>query len=152
MQPVLYWAPERRGSLWARAWDLVWASPLTDALLALFGASRRGRLAELADAACAPYLAGGSLACTSVEDGAWMVREIFGEETYARVADDLEGAAFILDVGANVGAFAAWCAGARARRARGGDEACEPPLSSLLSQVRRHARARARGARRRRRR
>ena len=34
MQPVLYWAPERRGSLWARAWDLVWASPLTDALLA----------------------------------------------------------------------------------------------------------------------
>merc|ERR1719502_1878583 len=106
MQPVLYWAPERRGSLWARAWDLVWASPLTDALLALFGASRRGRLAEL-------------------EDGAWMVREIFGEETYARVADDLEGAAFILDVGANVGAFAAWCVGtrARARAARRGARA-----------------------------
>jgi len=142
MQPVLYWAPERRGSLWARAWDLVWASPLTDALLALFGASRRGRLAELADAACAPYLAGGSLACTSVEDGAWMVREIFGEETYARVADDLEGAAFILDVGANVGAFAAWCVGtrARARAARGdgagGERAADPLTVVCVEPVR----------------
>ena len=144
MQPVLYWAPERRGSLWARAWDLVWASPLTDALLALFGASRRGRLAELAGRV-APYLpAARSRAPRSRTARGWCARSSARRRTRASPTTSRRRSS---STSARVGAFAAWCAGARARRARGGDEA---GLSSLLSQVRRHARARARARRRRR--
>ncbi|KAL7555949.1 hypothetical protein ACA910_015248 [Epithemia clementina (nom. ined.)] len=111
----LYWSPERKTTPLKVSLNAVWWfwSPLLSSLtLSPSPAScvSNQRTRELRLAGCQSYLEGSSIACTSVDDGKRIVQEVLCNEIYIKASKIVEEAKFVVDIGANVGAFAAWVA------------------------------------------
>lgn len=128
--PRLYWG-ETKPSLWTKSCDLLFSTPFTDVALFMVRESRRSKPLTISHKSCAPYLDNSTLACTSLDDGKWMINEIFEKEDYSSVEEAVKKAKFIVDVGANIGTFSAWCA---AKKAQASDEKltilCVEPMPS----------------------
>jgi len=105
----LWWGldQEKRGALGA-VLDTLWNTPVADIMMGV----RHGKLVTMGHPVLKKYLKQpAQLTVVSEDDGKWMIREVFEEECYAAFVDALpERGATVVDVGANIGAFALFCA------------------------------------------
>jgi len=105
----LWWGldQEKRGALGA-VLDTLWSTPVADIVMGV----RHGKLITMRHPVLKKYLKQpAQLTVVSEDDGKWMIREVFEDECYAAFVDALpERGATVVDVGANIGAFALFCA------------------------------------------
>ena len=121
----LFWAPGRQATPWAMYWNTIWWlwSPLVSPVSSLEDdatsrGSRERHMLELSVPDCAPYFERSVLSCTCAEDGKRIVKEILRDEIYSSVRSIVEQSRFVVDIGANVGAFAAWVAAKKSAASR----------------------------------
>ena len=110
----LYWAPERRTTPLSLSLNTIWWmwSPLitSNSALPSYGQTSQRSLELRLPNDCKGYLDSSSIACTSEDDGKRIVQQIFQEEMYTKARSIVQDAKFVVDIGANIGAFAAWVA------------------------------------------